>query len=229
MYITCKYMNNLVLITSVICIENKPLSYTNVRSVYSHEERFNQTQKTIQTIREKIPNSKILIVECSNLNEDITRYLVKNSDYFLNLYGDEKIRNNTTGLSKALGEGTMTICAINYLKENNIIYDNFFKITGRYWLSDNFNYNNFNNNDIIINYINGDTENTATSLYKLHKINVEDFIGFLNRNMNLMYQCIGYEVLFARFLKEAKPNNIVSLNKIGVNGYISVSYDFADS
>ena len=118
MYITCKYMNNLVLITSVICIENKPLSYTNVRSVYSHEERFNQTQKTIQTIREKIPNSKILIVECSNLNEDITRYLVKNSDYFLNLYNNEQIRNSTTGLSKALGEGTMTICAINYIKHN---------------------------------------------------------------------------------------------------------------
>jgi len=222
-------MNNLVLITSVICIENKPLSYTNIRSVYSHEERFNQTQKTIQTIRGKIPNSKILIVECSNLNEVMSKYLVQNSDYFINLYGDEKIRNNTTGISKALGEGTMTICAINYIKENNIIYDNFFKISGRYWLSDNFNYNNFNNNDIIINYINGDVENTSTSLYKLHKINVDDFIDYLNRNMNLMKQCIGYEVLFARFLKEEKPNNIISLNKIGVNGYISVSYDFADN
>lgn len=30
-------MNNLVLITSVICIENNPLSYTNIRSVYSHK------------------------------------------------------------------------------------------------------------------------------------------------------------------------------------------------
>jgi hypothetical protein len=222
-------MHNLVLITSVICITNKPLSYTKIRSVYSHEERFEQTKKTIQTIREKIPNSKILLVECSNLTEDITRYLVQNSDYFLNLYGDEKIRNNTTGLSKALGEGTMTICAINYIKENNIVYDNFFKITGRYWLSDNFNYTNFNNNDIVINYINGDKNNTATSLYKLHKINVDDFMHFLNRNINLMIQCIGYEVLFAIFLKETKPNTVIHLNKIGVNGYISVSYDVVDN
>jgi hypothetical protein len=55
-------MKNLVLITSVICIENKPLSYTNVRSIYSHQERFEQTKKTIETIREKIPNAKIFVV-----------------------------------------------------------------------------------------------------------------------------------------------------------------------
>jgi len=221
-------MNNLVLITSVICIENKPLSYSNIRSVYSHKERFEQTKKTIQTIREKIPNSKILIVECSNLNKDMTDYLVQNSEYFINLYYDEKVRNNITGLSKSLGEGTMTIYAIKYIKDNNIEYDNLFKITGRYWLSDNFNYNYFNN-DIIIHYINGDINNTCTSLYKLHKVNIDDFMNFLNRNINLMYQCIGYEVLFAIFLKETKPNNIINLNKIGVNGYISVSNDFADN
>ena len=39
-------MNNLVLITSVICTTNKPLSYTNNRSVYSHVERFEQTKKS---------------------------------------------------------------------------------------------------------------------------------------------------------------------------------------
>ena len=222
-------MNNLVLITSVICIENKPLSYTNIRSVYSHEQRFEQTKKTIQTIREKIPNSKILLVECSNLNEEMTRYLVENSDFFLNLYEDEKIRNNTTSLSKSLGEGTMTICGINYIKQNNIEYDNLFKITGRYWLSENFIYNNFNNNNIVVNYIYGDRDNTSTSLYKLHKMNVEEFMIFLNRNIHLMFQCIGYEVLFSIFLKETKPNKIIHLNKIGVNGYISVSHDFVDN
>jgi hypothetical protein len=205
------------------------LSYTNTRSVYSHAERFEQTKKTIQTIREKIPNSKILLVECSNLNEEMTKYLVENSDYFLNLYKDEKIRSNTTGLSKALGEGTMTMCAINYIKHKNIEYDNLFKITGRYWLSEKFNYTYFNNNDIVINYINGDRDNTCTSLYKLHKINVEEFMNFLNKNIHLMIKCIGYEVLFAIYLKETKSNNIIHLNKIGVNGYISVSHDFIDS
>ena len=53
-------MINLILITSVICITNKPLSYTKTRSVFTHEERFEQTLKTIQTIRDKIPIQKYL-------------------------------------------------------------------------------------------------------------------------------------------------------------------------
>ena len=54
-------------------------------------------------------------------------------------------------MSKSLGEGTMTNHAIKYLRQNNIYFDNFFKISGRYWLSDNFMYNNFNNdkNDFV--------------------------------------------------------------------------------
>ena len=54
-------MNNLVLITSVIKTPNKPLSYINTRSIYTHEERFEQTKKTIQSIREKIPNVRYLL------------------------------------------------------------------------------------------------------------------------------------------------------------------------
>ena len=47
--------------------------------------------------------------------------------------------------------------------------------------------------------------------------------------MKLMFECIGYEVLFAMFLKIPKGNNIIHLNKIGVNGRISVSNDFIDN
>ena len=67
-------MNNLVLITSIIKTPDIPLSYTSTRSVFRHDERFNQTKKTIQTIREKIPNSKILIVECSELDNEQDEY-----------------------------------------------------------------------------------------------------------------------------------------------------------
>ena len=221
-------MNNLVLITSVICIENKPLSYSDTRSVFSHEKRFEQIKKTIQTVREKIPNSKIFIVECSNLSSDMTEYLVKNSDIFLNLYDDVEVRKNTTGLSKSLGEGTLTMCAINYIQTNNIEYDNLFKITGRYWLSEYFNYSNFDNEDIIITDADKNISNTCTILYKLHKKNVDDFMICLKRNIPAMNECVAYEKIFAVYLKEPKPNTVVNLNKIGVSGYIAVCNSFID-
>ena len=70
-------MSNLVLITSVIKTPDIPLSYSRTRSVFNHDERFNQTIKTIETIKKYIPNSKILIVECSDLNDSQESYLKK--------------------------------------------------------------------------------------------------------------------------------------------------------
>ena len=222
-------MKNLVLITSIIKTPNIPLSYTSVRSVFTHEERFEQTKKTIQTIREKIPNSKIILVECSNLTVEQNNYFTNNSDFFLNLINDEEKKQKIYSKSKALGEGTMTTTALEYIKDNNIEFDNFFKITGRYWLSENFNYDNFLNTDIIVHNIYGDINNTATSLYKLNKMNINYFYSFLLEKSHLMLQCICYEILFAMFLNLPKENKVIHLNKIGVNGYISVSNDFIDN
>jgi hypothetical protein len=222
-------MQNLILITSIIKIPNKPLSYTDTRSVFSSQERFEQTKNTIKTIREKIPNSKILIVECSELSDEESNYFKNNCDYFLNLINYEKIVNNIYSRSKSLGEGTMTILAIDFIKKNNIEFDNFFKISGRYWLSNNFDYNNFENEDAIVHYINDNVNgDCCTCLYKLHKSNIDEFFNYLSSNMDLMINCIGYESLFSFFLKTIS-NKIVHLNYIGVCGYVSVSSDFINS
>ena len=195
-------MNNLVLITSIIKTPNIPLSYTNVRSVYSHNERYEQTKQTIKSIKEKIPNCKIILVECSELDCDEHLYLKNNVDYFINLINNPNDIKNIYSRSKSLGEGTMTMRAIEFIFNNKIVFDNFFKLTGRYWLSSNFLYNNFENDKIIIRRINNDINNVNTSLYKLNYQNVEKFYNFLCNNIDLMKQCICYEVLFALFLKQ---------------------------
>lgn len=107
-------MNNLVLITSIIKPPSTRLSY-GVRSIYTSEQRFEQTKLTINSIREKVLNSKILIVECSDLNKKEEDYFINNSDYFINLYGSEYLRENIYSISKSLGEGTMTIIALKKL------------------------------------------------------------------------------------------------------------------
>ena len=221
-------MNNLVVITSVINTCNKPLSYINKRSIYSRDERFEQTKKTILSVRGKIPNCKLLLVECSNLPENITMYLQENSDYFINYYDNLSIRENVESKSKSLGENTLIINAIHYLKSNNIQYDNFFKISGRYWLSNNYNYANFANNQIVATYIDSADNNAITSLFKIPKNSIEEYMEFLINNVNLMVNCIGAEVLFAIFLKTIKTN-VKILHRIGINGLIAVSNDIVDN
>jgi len=114
--------DNFILITSIINTPDIPLSYSNIRSYYTNEERFQQTVNTIKTIKDKIPNAKIMIVECSNLEQDKLLYLTQNCDYFLNLIDQPDKVSNIYSNSKSLGEGTMTIYALEYILKNNIIF-----------------------------------------------------------------------------------------------------------
>jgi hypothetical protein len=179
----------------------------------------------LEKIREKIPNSIIFIVECSELNEEYNSFLLNNSDFFLNLYNIDFIRENINSISKSLGEGTMTFFALNKILEINIDFDNLIKISGRYWLSNNFNYKKFDNNNIIIKYINNDMNNVFTALYKIPYKNVLEYKNFLENNFHLMKKCIGYENLFSIFIN-SQNTTINHINNIGLEGYISISNDF---
>jgi hypothetical protein len=216
-------MSTLVLITSIINVPNKPLSYTNCRSFYSTEERFEQTKKTFETIREKIPNSKIFLVECSELDDNQKDYFLKNSNFFLNLYDDEKIRENVYSISKSLGEGTMTYHALDDIHNKNIEFVHLIKISGRYWLSENFVYDKFINDNIIIKKINNEDSNIFTALYKLPREASNEFKIFLRNNFYKMHQCIGYENLFGLFINSIKKYEIININPIGLSGFLSVT------
>ena len=208
---------NLVLITSVINTPKTPLSYSSIRSVYTRDERFDQTKKTIKSIKEKIPNCKIMIVECTDFTEDEKQYFDIECDYILNLFNNIELCKNIFGLSKSLGEGTMTIEALKYIIDNNLEYDNLFKISGRYWLSENFNYNNFKNNNIVFKKINGDINNIFTALYKTVLL-----YNFLLNNIINMKNKIGYEVLFGYFLHCQNYIDILLYDPIGLAGNVTV-------
>ena len=210
-------MNDLVLITSVINTPNVPLSYSKTRSVFSRKERFTQTKNTIISIKDKIPNCKIIIVECSDLNTEEQEYLSINCDYILNLWEKKELHNNIFGKSKSLGEGTMTILALKYINNMDIKYNYLYKISGRYWLNDNFNICNIENN--VFKKIKNDENNIFTALYKINKNTVEKLEIFLIDNMQNMINCIGYEVLMSQFVKNIDK---ILVDIIGLTGFVTV-------
>jgi len=220
---------NITLITSIINTPNIPLSYIKTRSIYTREERFEQTQKTIESIKEKIPDNKIFVIECSQLTLEESNYFNSTVDIFINIMdtNNKNLIDRMFTKSKAMGEGTMTIFAINYLFSNQIQFKNLFKISGRYWLTENFQYSNFDNECLVIKYIDNDTTNALTSLYKLPHTKTFDWYEFLINSENDFRKCIGYENIFAKFIN-TKPNVIV-IDKIGVAGNIAVSGDLSDT
>lgn len=215
-------MTNLVLITSVINTPKTPLSYSNVRSVYTRDERMNQTKKTIKSIKEKIPNCKIIIVECTDFTDVEEQYFEHECDYVVNLFSNTELHASIFGPSKSLGEGTMTIEALKYIIDNQLRYNNLFKISGRYLLSDNFTYANFDNTNLVFKKINGDINNIFTALYKIPREQTLMLYDFLRINVNNMKNKIGYEVLFGYFIKYIAYQNIKFYDPIGLAGNVTV-------
>lgn len=210
-------MTDLVLVTSIINTPNKQLSYSKIRSVFSRKERFEQTKKTIQSIKEKISNCKIILVECTDFNEEENNYFKDNCDYLLNLWNDKNLHDYIFGISKSLGEGTMTIKAIQYIQELNLEYNYLYKISGRYWLNDNFSLNSVESN--IFKRIDNNPNNIFTALYKIDKESVNKLLYFLVNNIENMKKCIGYEVLIAHFVKNIDKKLI---DIIGLSGFVTV-------
>ena len=219
-------MKNITLITSVIDTPNIPLSYANTRSVFTKEVRFEHLKRTIQTVREKIPDNRIILIECSLLSENEVQYLTNAVEYFVNIHDtqNQALINRMFTASKAMGEGTMTIHALQYLLSHNIEYENFFKITGRYWLNDNFSYELYDNHVSCICPI---ENKVCTFFYKLSKDASLLWLDYLINSENEFMNCIGYESIFAEFTKKMNINSVI-MNKLGVNGYVSVCGGYID-
>jgi hypothetical protein len=120
-------MKDCIIITSVIQTANKPLSYSETRSIYSHQQRFEQTLETIESVRKCMPDVHILLIECSPPSEWMDT-LKSKVDQFINLEFNEIVNNS---IHKGLGEKTLLLHALSNLKEE---YSNIYKITGRYVL-----------------------------------------------------------------------------------------------
>ena len=211
-------MKNIVIINSIIDTPNLPLSYTTKRSIFSTEERFKQTQYTIQTIKKYIPDPYIIIVECSYFNEEQYNFFNNNCDHIINLFNDLDSKKFIYSNSKSSGEGTMTIKALEYILKSNIEYNYFFKISGRYFLNEHFNINDFNNEYNVIKQT--DHLSINTTFYKINKKYLKILLNFLKNSYDKMNKCIGYEMLFKSFIDNINDNKYI--NNLGCSGNIAI-------
>jgi hypothetical protein len=193
---------NLVMVTSVIHTTNKPLTYSSVRSVFTPEDRINQTLNTFKTIREKIPNSFIVLVEGSSLNDTEKNTLVSNVDDFFQCNDIENINSSLKGL----GETSMIREFLNgdifkKISNENII-TTITKITGRYYLNDNYSFNNMPLDKISLKMEGEDWHVTSSYRVGMDLINI--YITELDRVYNM----------YKNHQKNMKANDEISLEKV---------------
>jgi len=121
-------------------------------SAYDEQQRFEQTLETIECIRKKVPDSYVVLFECSSkpIDEKQKKIFKEKADLFLEFYSEPVIQQIYENLEqrpelftygKSLLETRGLLNTLYAIKKHNLFSDSqrVFKLTGRYLLNDDFN------------------------------------------------------------------------------------------
>lgn len=202
----------LFIITSVIYFPSRPLSYSETRSVFSESDRALQTFETIKSIRNRFKDVKIILFESGlkkelpyNLDEFVDEYIYLGGKFFMRWACDSKY--------KGLGEAVALIYAKKHLLNKADFY---FKISGRYYLTDEFNLCSWDKkcfNAKKFNY------NISTRLYGFPSAYIKKWHYFLIKNLIPLFYGKSMEDVMTKFCNK-KTNYI---KQLGVSGQIGPS------
>jgi hypothetical protein len=201
---------NIIIVTSKLIVSKNKFSYIKNRSIYTPKKRFEQTLNTISSIRNNIPDSYIILIDNSKiidksiiniLNKNVDNFINITDDDYLNYYTDEYPYKNIAELCQLLKIYNLILRNINF---KNIKH--FFKISGRYLINSEFNYNNYDNN-LNINKKSieiKDRDYWYTSFYKINKNFIHYFFDklqfiFTNKEKYIKYDL---EVIFSKIFKD---------------------------
>jgi hypothetical protein len=222
---------NVILITSKIYVSDKIFSYSKNRSLYTSEGRFEQTIKTILTIKEKIPDYFIVLFDNSNFTEEEGFLLNKSVDCFINITNDSILNYYTNDCEyKYLADLCQQINSYYYFFKliDNTKIINFFKLSGRYYLNDEFNYNIFNNNCNIFkkNMNITDRDYYYTSFFKISNNFLQDYffkLIYIFENKGKYFD-LDLEVIYGKCLLD----HMTVVDKLGVTQLISCSHEISN-
>ena len=208
------------IITSVINTNNSiGWSYTPNRSTYTPNERFRDTLKSIKTIREKVPNSKIVLLEGKPLDIEMEQEIIKLTDIYINFKDDVWVLEAIDSQKKGLGEVRKLIRGIDQLQLRGELNDvnRIFKLSGRYWLNEQFNLDKYSTEEMTFkNY----DHMVTTVIYSIPLCKLDNYIILLNMcNTERDRSDIGIEVLFKRILQ----GNYVFIETLGVEGFVAIT------
>lgn len=120
-------------------------------SAYNEQQRFEQTLKTIESVREKVKNSYIVLFEASSspIEDKYRKIFQDKCDLVLELYDDLAIKQIYENLKKdpklftygkSILETRAFLNTLYTVQKHNLFSDSqrIFKLTGRYFLNDDF-------------------------------------------------------------------------------------------
>ena len=208
--------NNIVIVTSVIDLPN---------SVFSRNERFTQTQNTLKSIKAKIPNLFIIFIDVSVFSEDELLYFNSMSDLVINDSKDQEFISKVRH-EKSFGESCYLLKCIEKIKSMKDNFPNLksiFKVSGRYYLDDNFNYVEYDNDINVVKIVDEKLwKNACTScLFKLSVDEIYNFYELLSSYQNIIYRSqMCMEHFMYIYITQTDPLKYIDIPLLGMSGFV---------
>jgi hypothetical protein len=214
-----------VAVTSVIQVSDKPMGNGEARSAITTEDRFLQTIVQLNHVREKIPNSTIIVIEMSDetkgLPEIYLHELAVRADYVLRLRSEVARHYCHENLNKSLGE-IFSMIFLGLLIENKD-FSWFCKLNGRYDLLPEFRIEPFLQDVPVANCIKGNGRlgilaqtvfySIPKRYYKLYK---EHFAAWLDPSVNEPV-----EHIYTMFLESVR--RIATVSRLYIEGISAIN------
>lgn len=197
-------------ITSVIYpIPDKVVSYGGVRSGFSPEDRAAQTRQTIESIRRFVPGAKIILIEAGH--KDKLPFAVETlADQYVYVGQDWLVRRACDSKVKSLGEVMMILAAAKKFK---FVSEYYFKMSGRYYLNENFTLSDWHQAGVMFYPIRPDYY--STRLYGFSR----QYYGAWKKMLwlGLPFNAIDYAIENT-VTKAVSAKDLRTLTKLGVAG-----------
>lgn len=224
-----KELKCLFLISSTINTVSSTVLGGHKRSMFSTQERFEQTLYTIKSIRDRIKNPIIILLESSQLDEKM-RYLLSNEcDIYVDLSNHSISKHLSEGKDKGLSEIYSLRHGMRYVLELGIQFDVLFKLGGRYYLDDKFDLSKFDSKSLVFREFNNHSDKWfSTMLYGIGWENrwhyMEALSDILVLRSNNMTPDIEHSI---RILLINRPEMKI-VDRIGGSGRMAVNGELAE-
>lgn len=226
-------VKHIVMISSAIVVSETPLSYTKKRSKFTSKERFEQTLKTIHSIRRNIPNVAILLIDPTPISSvwksRLDTYVDKRIDCS---HDNELIGLTNTCLNKGVAECKQLLEGLNHITD----YPNaaiIFKLSGRYCLTESFKYTRFSDSKVCFKTVPPDSvfyekiPACFTFLYSVPTKLIDEYKSALHATVIKGISTLASIETILPY--EFDPRTTVYATPLGVSGHIGPSGLFLDN
>jgi hypothetical protein len=209
-------MKNLVILTCAVFIKDN--------TVFPTEVRIKQILMSIQSIRQKVPDSYIVLLEIGSIGQDIVDFLTS--------LVDEYICMNVAHLNKNQGEAIMMYkyLSSDSFREKSSEFATLNKLSGRYFLSDEFDFHRVPIEKPWIKYRIGDRNEGIfeTRYFRMPMSYVPYFYQKYDEFMKNNYQMLDYDDVEHIYAHQGfiRVEDTVHTVKIGVAGWVSGGGNF---